>query len=268
MAQVSVCIPTYNYGQFVGEAIESVLGQSLQDFEIIVSDNASTDETETIVRDYAARDPRIQYLRNATNIGMVGNWNQCLDHAKGEYVKFLCADDTLEKDCLLLLSRLLDRHPTAALAACARKVVATDRKDVLLAFSDEEACLTGATVIQRMLLGGNLIGEPTAVMFRRSFCDKGFDAAYFQLTDMEMWMYLLEHGGFVYTPEVLCTYRQHVGQETKKNIRSRRIYDEGRLIYKRFKDSPGVKLGWAENRFASIRPVLAYLYCSLYARFS
>lgn len=268
MARVSVCIPTYNYGHFIGAAIESVLRQTLQDFEIIISDNASTDDTEAIVSGYMLHDPRIRYERNRSNLGMVANWNRCLALATGDYVKFLCADDLLEAGCLAQLATLLDRFPSAALASCARGIISDGDCTTYLAFSDIEERVEGPECIRRMLIRGNIIGEPTAVMFRRSCTSRGFDQGYQQLTDMEFWLHLLEHGDFVFSPEVLCLYRQHEGMETKKNIKSARILTEGRRLYLAYSVAPGVRLGIPARIFCSARPLFAFLYCWLYARFT
>ena len=268
MAKVSVCIPTYNYGHFIGEAIESVLGQTLQDFEIIITDNASTDDTEAVVAVYASRDQRIRYVRNHTNLGMVANWNLCLSLAVGDYVKFLCSDDLLEADCLARLTALLDRSGTASLASCARGVISGGECTTYLAFSDREEIVTGPECIRRMLIRGNIVGEPTAVMFRRSSAGRGFDPGYQQLTDMEFWLYLLKQGDFVFSPGILCLYRQHEGMETKKNIKSVRILTEGRRLFLTYRAAPGVHLGLPVRLFCSLRPLLAFLYCWLYARFT
>jgi glycosyltransferase involved in cell wall biosynthesis len=268
MARVSVCIPTYNYGHFIGDAIESVLRQTFQDFELIVSDNASVDDTESVVSGYASRDPRIRYERNQANLGMVANWNRCLSLATGDNVKFLCADDLLEDECLAELTALLDRYPSAALASCARGIITGGECTTYLAFSDKEECAEGPDCIRRMLIGGNIIGEPTAVMFRRSCTRRGFDPGYQQLTDMEFWLHLLEQGGFVFSPGILCLYRQHEGMETKKNIASTRILTEGRRLFLTYSGSPGVRLGIPAWLFCSVRPLFAFLYCWLYARFT
>jgi glycosyltransferase involved in cell wall biosynthesis len=268
MVKVSVCIPTYNYGHFIGEAIESVLRQTFQDFEIIITDNASTDNTEAIVSKLSETDPRIRYERNPSNLGMVANWNRCLSLATGDYVKILCADDLLKDGCLDILSALLDRNPSAALASSARGLITGGDCSEYLAFSDKEEAVEGPECIRRMLIKGNIIGEPSAVLFRRICGSRGFDPAYQQLTDMEFWLHLLQHGGFVFSPEVLCLYRQHEGMETKKNIKSVRIYTEGRRLFSVYGVSPGVKLNGPSWIFCSMRPMLAFLYCWLYARFT
>src|SRR5207237_10692464 len=89
--KVSVCLDSFNYGRFLPEAIESVLGQSFQDFEIIISDDCSTDDSFEIARRYAAQDKRSKALRNPRNLGMVKNRNVCLARARGDDVQRLHA---------------------------------------------------------------------------------------------------------------------------------------------------------------------------------
>ena len=84
---VSVCIPTYNYGRFLGQAIESVLAQTWGDFELVVCDNASTDDTQDVVASF--RDERIRSYRNDANIGLFGNFSRCLELARGELTEAL-----------------------------------------------------------------------------------------------------------------------------------------------------------------------------------
>lgn len=91
MPTVSVCIPTYNTGRYLPFAIESVLRQDFQDYELIICDDASTDNTAEICQSY--RDPRIRYIQTAGKSGQSGNFNRCLNEARGEFVTLLHADD-------------------------------------------------------------------------------------------------------------------------------------------------------------------------------
>lgn len=95
---ISVCIPTYNRANYLQEAIRSVLAQTYTDFELIVSDNASTDNTKEIVGSFS--DPRLKYYCNESNIGMANNWNRCLALAGGDYVAILSSDDYWEPQFL------------------------------------------------------------------------------------------------------------------------------------------------------------------------
>ena len=97
MPKVSVLIPTYNYARYIGEAIESVLNQTFTDFELIIIDDQSKDNTDEVVAKYL-HDPRVSYHKNPVNLGLVGNFNRALELANGEYIKFLLADDKLDNN--------------------------------------------------------------------------------------------------------------------------------------------------------------------------
>lgn len=97
---VSIGLPVYNSQQFVASAIESLLGQRFSDFEVLVSDNASTDGTEEIVRSLTAGDSRFAYRRNPENVGLVRNFRLALAGATGRYLKWMAADDVLTADWL------------------------------------------------------------------------------------------------------------------------------------------------------------------------
>jgi glycosyltransferase involved in cell wall biosynthesis len=113
--RVTLGMPVYNGDQFLASALESVLCQSFQDFELVISDNASTDRTAEICRDYEARDCRIRYSRNAKNIGLVGNHNRLVELARGEFFMWVAHDDALDKDYVAKCVQSLDSCPDAIL---------------------------------------------------------------------------------------------------------------------------------------------------------
>ena len=121
--KVSVCIPTYRGAQTIGPAIASVLAQTFTDFELIVIDDGSPDETATIVAGF--EDSRITYVRNASNLGPEGNWNRCLEMARGTYFKLLPHDDLLHPHCLERQAAVLDQDAEhgVALVFSAREVL-------------------------------------------------------------------------------------------------------------------------------------------------
>lgn len=106
---VSVCLPVYNGAAYIAESIESVLTQTYVDFRLIVCDNCSTDNTADIVRSF--RDPRISYLRNPSNLGVIGNFNHCLSLADGEYVCIWAHDDVMLPYNLERKVRVLNENP-------------------------------------------------------------------------------------------------------------------------------------------------------------
>jgi glycosyltransferase involved in cell wall biosynthesis len=217
---ISVLIPTYNYARYLPEAIESVLEQDFKDFELIIVDDCSKDNTVEVVKAYAARDSRIRFSVNEKNLGIVGNWNHCMNLARADYVKFLFGDDKLcDPKALTKMYALFAKCPRATLAASAR-VILDDKSNVTEIWRTlPDGCYDGREVIQRFLMenGRNFVGEPSAVMFRKSDLDRVFDPRFLQMMDIEMWFYLLEKGALAYTSEALCAFRFHPQQQTARN---------------------------------------------------
>ncbi len=126
MATVTIGVPVYNGASLIAECLECLCNQTFKDIEIVVSDNASTDETGDIVQQYAARDPRIRYIRQTENIGMMKNFKAALDAARSPFFTFRCHDDLSSNNYIeALLARMMG-DPEARLAA---PKVETRRKD-------------------------------------------------------------------------------------------------------------------------------------------
>jgi glycosyltransferase involved in cell wall biosynthesis len=238
LPKISVCLDSYNYGRFLPEAIESVIGQSFADFELIIVDDCSTDDSYDITRRYALKDQRIKAHRNGGNLGMVKNRNACLREARGEYVKWLHADDFLcSRDALQRMASVLDQNPVVSLVACARQIVneASKPTDTWSCFEKQVRPISGTGVITRCLFEQrNLIGGPTAVMFRRSAAARGFDEAFFVMADLEMWFHLLEQGCFFYVEDPLCAIRAHSDQQTQRDKNSMAPVLENRELLCRY----------------------------------
>ncbi|KAM3114389.1 glycosyltransferase family 2 protein [Phormidesmis sp. 146-33] len=109
--RVSIGIPVYNGENYLEAAIESFLAQTFSDFELIISDNASSDRTQEICREYMTKDARIRYHRNETNIGAARNYNGLVALASGEYFKWAAHDDMCAPTYLEKCVEVLDRHP-------------------------------------------------------------------------------------------------------------------------------------------------------------
>lgn len=103
--RLTIGVPVYNGARFLGEALETILGQSFEDFEVIVSDNASTDGTPEVAGRFARKDSRVRVLRNETNVGLSANFNRLVPLARGSYFKWATADDAL---CPTYLERCIE----------------------------------------------------------------------------------------------------------------------------------------------------------------
>lgn len=124
--KVSIGLPVYNGENYVARALESILSQTFSDFEVIISDNASTDRTEEICRKFAARDPRIRYDRSPKNVGAAPNFNRTFQLSRGVYFRWAAHDDMAHPDLLKKCVEVLDSDPSVVL--CHSKVRVIDEE--------------------------------------------------------------------------------------------------------------------------------------------
>lgn len=156
---VSIGLPVYNGENHLKEAIESLLAQSFQDFELIISDNASTDKTSEICQVYAQQDSRIRYVRNPQNLRASRNFNQCFEIAWGKYFQWVAHDDILHPDFLAKTVPVMDQDPSVVLCFSNAKVI-DPHGTVLIDDYDRFAAergtlLTQVDSIQLMLYSGS-----------------------------------------------------------------------------------------------------------------
>jgi glycosyltransferase involved in cell wall biosynthesis len=264
--KVSVLIPTYEYGRFLPAAIDSVLAQDFRDFELLISDDGSQDDSAAVIRRYAAQDSRVRYRIHERNLGMVENWNWCLREARGEYIKYVFGDDCLPSpSALRRLVAMLDGEPRASLAVSARLIL--DEASQVQEVWDELGAAgyqSGPDVIIRcMQRDRNLVGEPSTVLFRRIPAARGFDPTFRQVVDQEMWFHLLASSGLVYTPEPLCAFRRHPAQQTVANEKNRLASSEVMRIVARYFDFFATSVGLRPQSYAMRQRLFRHLY---YAR--
>jgi glycosyltransferase involved in cell wall biosynthesis len=122
--KVTIAIPVFNGDNFLAETLDSVLTQTLQDFEVVIADNGSTDGTERISRDYAAKDSRIQIHRSEVNLGVTRNFIRVVGYSSAEYFMYLAHDDKLAPTFLEQCVAVLDTHPDVVL--CYPKAIEID----------------------------------------------------------------------------------------------------------------------------------------------
>src|SRR5437879_2557042 len=114
--RVSIGVAVYNGERYLAEALDSLLAQTFEDFELTICDNASTDRTGEIGRDYAAQDTRVRYARNARNLGVMGNFRRAFELSRGQYFRWAAADDLSAPQSLARCVEVLDREPAVVLA--------------------------------------------------------------------------------------------------------------------------------------------------------
>jgi glycosyltransferase involved in cell wall biosynthesis len=208
---VSVCVPSYNGAEFIGQTLQSVLDQSFADFELLVVDDLSSDDTVSIVRRFT--DPRIKLIRNQSNLGLGGNWNHALSLKLGKYVKLLCEDDLLHPSCLARQVRVLESpgNEGVVLAICNREVI-NHRNEVVLKKRSPIApgVVCGRELVRKSIRRGtNIIGEPAVGLFRGDALIKEevCDPTNPFLSDLGLWAELLRHGDAFFDQEYLASFR-------------------------------------------------------------
>jgi hypothetical protein len=218
---VSVVIPNFNHGPFLVQRIESVLQQTFTDIEVIILDDASTDNSEEVIARYLS-DARVTYYRNARNSGSpFVQWNRGVALARGEFVWIAESDDFAEPTLLVSLVEVLRASPRVVLAYCNSLVVDSKGKtvgDMLTYTADLDSTRwrhpfinNGHHECQRYLVWKNTIPNASAVLFRRSaFLASGGAPEELRLTgDWMTWARILCEGEVAYTEKPLNYFRQH-----------------------------------------------------------
>src|SRR5271157_591230 len=121
--RVSVGMPVYNREKYLAATIEAHLNQTFGDFELILTDNASTDRSEDVCRAYAAKDSRVKYFRNPQNLGAAGNYARCFELSSGEYFRWTPSDDLVSPNLLERAVQILDADPTVMVAYGRTKLI-------------------------------------------------------------------------------------------------------------------------------------------------
>ena len=198
--KVSVLIPVYNGERHLSECLESVLAQDYNDVEVLIADDGSSDGSQKIIEQFAARAPRIRWWKNPRNLGLTANANVCLRAAKGEFIKFVHQDDALlSPSALHKMVSVLDENPAVVLVSSQPHLTGT--KSQPLFFSKKSGRYDGKkTIIACFEKNNNLIGQPTLTLFRKSAAPRGFNERFTGHMDFEMWCHLLEQGDFFTSP--------------------------------------------------------------------
>ncbi|HEV7223978.1 MAG TPA: glycosyltransferase family 2 protein [Pirellulales bacterium] len=219
--RVSIGLPVYNGENYLALAIDSLLGQSYQDFELIVSDNASTDRTEAICRAYAARDARIRYCRETENRGAAWNFNRLVGLAQGEYFKWAAHDDLCAPEWLARCVDVLDRDSSVVLCftkhapidAEGRPFKATRRDAGERAPKREFDASQPHRRYRDVLVHCDWCYEMFGLARTRLMRRTGLQRAYFG-GDKMLLAELSLLGRFEEVPEILFYPRQHAGQSS------------------------------------------------------
>lgn len=225
---VSICIPTYNGSRYLTETLDSCVNQTYKNFEIVICDDGSTDDTLDIIQRYKAQYSNIHLHINEKNQGLVGNWKRCIEKANGDWIKFIFQDDILQPDCVeRMLKSCLDLNTRVAI--CARRFIFEPNADERIKayytneLSRAEKLFTGKTRFEpeesaRLLppfVIENVLGEPICTLFHKSIYEQtgGYNEQLRQIVDYEFALRVVLTNPFCMIHEELAQFRVH-GEST------------------------------------------------------
>lgn len=224
--RISVGLPVYNGQQFLTQSIESILSQTFEDFELIISDNASSDDTEKICRAFQEQDKRVVYSRNAENIGAADNYNILVAKARAPYFRWQNADDYIEPQSHQLCLDELEKHPECVMSFGKTKIV--DAKGDLLETYEDNIHITDPKPAERFIRFRKNVGQTNAIygLMRIDALRKTHLFRKFKASDTNFMGELCLHGTFRQIPEYLFYRRMHEGASSwdRKNTEVQRDF--------------------------------------------
>lgn len=221
LPKVSVLIPAYNRPHYLELALQSVLNQTYKNIEIIICDDSTNDEVQTMIKPYLEKYAHIRYYKNEKNLN-AENPQKCFDLATGEYINFLMDDDLFHVTKIEKMMAYYLQDPNITLVTSYRQLI--DHKgnhlnpmDATIKLFEQDTVLDGKSFGDYVLANcTNVIGEPTTVLFRKKDLTEKFGIykgrQFNGAIDVVAWLILLAKGNAVYISEPLSYFRQHPGQ--------------------------------------------------------
>ena len=207
---ISVCIPTYNGAKYIAQTIESILNQTFTDFEIIVSDDGSSDKTLEIVGSF--NDPRIVRIDRLSKVGAEANWNNAVANASASLVKLVCQDDMLYPQCLEVEVQTMSKSENQDVSFCfhLRDFVTPNSRKLSarrVGYSNLQKYSKTEILTKVVRSGGNPIGEPMAVTMRKLSLNSAGKFRGDYVIDLDMWSKLSDQGSALFIEQHLSAFR-------------------------------------------------------------
>lgn len=266
--RVSLGIPVYNGEKYLEETLNSILAQTYTDFELVISDNGSTDRTQQICEQYAQKDPRVKYFRNAKNIGIAPNYNRAFELCSGEYFKWTDYDDLLQPDFVLKCIEGLDKNPSAAVCFPKTRLIDENSKFVNDFEPPDEASSPKPHIrFKSLLLDPDHIVSQASGLMRAELVRKTVMHGSYPCSDEVFLAHLALLGDFVEIPDRLFYYRIHPRQSTKGVLASERsrvkFFDtslEGKVVLIKWLYLKNCLIAIKTSPISVIQKLLCYLY--------
>lgn len=214
--RVSILLPVYNAGNYLRACIDSLLGQTFEDFELLAIDDGSTDASAQIIWSFS--DSRVRYLSNGSNLGLIKTLNLGIAEAKGKYMARMDADDIALPERIGRQYEWLESRPTTAIVASFVEFI--DSEGVSAGYWPLDRRVYHAADIRNRLLRENCIAHPTVMGRADIFRQFRYDEHQPHIEDYDFWLRLSSAGETIEKiPEVLLHYRVHQGSVTQQALR-------------------------------------------------
>ena len=210
LPHISIAIPVFNRAHLVGRTIESVLRQEFEDYDVLVVDDASSDETVEVVEEYCRRDHRVRLVVNEKNLGLTRNWNRCLELAVGPLVQLLLSDDLIDPDYLGCVSTVFERYPGVGFVAASCRYI--DENDQVIhsgTSCSPRLYQAGDEAVTALLKGG--FPHVSSIVTRRECYEAlgGFKEEIWHGPDVEMDARLASRYDFYHFGSIHTCFRRH-----------------------------------------------------------
>ncbi|GAB6145789.1 glycosyltransferase family 2 protein [Desulfocicer niacini] len=268
---VSICIPVYNGAQYLKETIQSALAQSFSEFELLIIDDGSNDESVIIISEFERIDSRIVFLKNNNRLGLVGNWNECIKNSHGKWIKFIFQDDLLEPNCLEKMIHCMEKSSgKEKIIFCKRDFIFENilrskfeldlnQKKFIWDIYPKKIHIKPIDTIKIITRypGQNIFGEPSSFIIHRDIFNQFgmFDSTFQHICDLEYWLRLGVNRQMLMIPETLVHFRVHNKSTTSFNRKEKwiqtRYLDRLQLFIKFMNDSSYTLLRKELNKWPS-----------------
>jgi glycosyltransferase involved in cell wall biosynthesis len=231
MPTVSVILPVYNAATFLRSAIDSVLAQTFNDFELLIINDGSTDDSENIILSYT--DKRIRYFRNEKNRGLIYTLNKAIEQAAGNYIARMDADDVCYTNRLQEQKDWLDSHPSTAVVASFSDEINGDGDS--RGYFEPDRLVVTAAQIRRKMPEINCITHPSVMARAEILKSYRYNALQKNIEDYDLWLRILADGGVIEKiPKPLLQYRVHQTSVTQSKLRRKNFFWKHVACKKRF----------------------------------